>query len=392
MGFLNPYFLFALLSVGLPVMLHLLNRRDPKPVPFSTLRFLQTALAKTRKSRRLTQILILSLRMLILLLVVLAFARPSVTSWGWIPEGNRVVVLVLDASASMGYRNLESTRFEDAKVWAMRLLEGVKESDRVGLVVAGQDDLTIMPPVSRESAIRKTLLDARCQVRVVNVAAALRKTLQELEVAGLEKQAEVYIFSDFQEASWPKDEWQVATNSASKMGVRLVCCEISGASTTAEANGWLKRVEASPEVLLGSGSVLVRGTVARCGEAAPGWVEVSPSGNPAEEVSSGAGVRRIALSWQNQREQSFEVLLDDLVIAPEVQTLGIRVALEPDALALDDQIELALPRKQQLKVLLVNGRDESLAFKAPTFFLQKELKPHQQTPGTESSSKMSSPL
>ena len=58
MGFLNPYFLFALLSVGLPVMLHLLNRRDPKPVPFSTLRFLQTALAKTRKSRRLTQILI----------------------------------------------------------------------------------------------------------------------------------------------------------------------------------------------------------------------------------------------------------------------------------------------------------------------------------------------
>ena len=97
---LSPLFLVAAAAAAAPIVLHLLHRRNPKPFPFSTLRFLQAAVAKTRRSHHVTQFLILLLRVLIILLLALAFARPRLPAGGFLPEGPRTLVLVVDSSAS----------------------------------------------------------------------------------------------------------------------------------------------------------------------------------------------------------------------------------------------------------------------------------------------------
>jgi len=83
--FLAPFYLFGAVLAATPVILHLLHRRNPRPVPFSTLRFLQEAAAKNRRSRHVTQFLTMLMRILILLLIALAFARPKVRYAEWLP-------------------------------------------------------------------------------------------------------------------------------------------------------------------------------------------------------------------------------------------------------------------------------------------------------------------
>ena len=100
--FLAPIYLLAAAAAVLPLALHLWWRRKPRPLPFSTLRFLDDAVARTRRSSRLTHLLVLLLRMLAVLLVAAAFARPKLPARaGAAAPGHRQLWLVLDSSASM---------------------------------------------------------------------------------------------------------------------------------------------------------------------------------------------------------------------------------------------------------------------------------------------------
>ena len=99
MGLLNAWMLPLLAVIGLPIIIHLLFRRRPRPMPWAAMHFLRLAQQKTQRRWRLDQWLLLLFRCLILTLFVLALVRPY---WG--VTGARHVVLVFDRSASMGER------------------------------------------------------------------------------------------------------------------------------------------------------------------------------------------------------------------------------------------------------------------------------------------------
>ena len=51
MTFLNPLYLFGLLAAGIPIVIHLLTRKRPTRIPFSSVEFLRevnTAQAKSK--------------------------------------------------------------------------------------------------------------------------------------------------------------------------------------------------------------------------------------------------------------------------------------------------------------------------------------------------------
>ena len=77
MGLLAPWFLGGLLAIGLPVYLHLLRRHRNTPVPFASLMFFERRVQSSVQHRRLQHLLLLALRVAVLALVLLAFARPS---------------------------------------------------------------------------------------------------------------------------------------------------------------------------------------------------------------------------------------------------------------------------------------------------------------------------
>ena len=132
--FLGSGFLVAAAAVIVPIALHLLQRRRPRPVMFGTLRFLRDAIAQSRRAHRITQGLTLLMRILIILLLAAAFARPLLRRSGLIPAGRRTVVMIVDCSASM--QTLEGGRnyFDHARSWAVALTDSLQDGESYFIV------------------------------------------------------------------------------------------------------------------------------------------------------------------------------------------------------------------------------------------------------------------
>src|SRR5262245_45862634 len=94
----------ALLALG-PVLIHLLNRRRYRQVPWGAMELLQEAAASTRRLLRVRDVLLLILRMACVLAFGLALARPYYSRSGRTVDPRQPVhaVLIVDNSLSMGY-------------------------------------------------------------------------------------------------------------------------------------------------------------------------------------------------------------------------------------------------------------------------------------------------
>src|SRR3990172_2154635 len=101
MTFLNPALLFGLAAAAIPVILHLLNLRKLRTVDFSTLTFLKELQQSRIRRLKLRQVLLLIVRTLMVVFIVLAFARPALR--GSLPsafggDAGATIAIVLDDS------------------------------------------------------------------------------------------------------------------------------------------------------------------------------------------------------------------------------------------------------------------------------------------------------
>src|SRR5690606_35334646 len=113
MTFLYPSFLWALLALSIPVIIHLFNFRKTTRIFFSNNRFLRQVKEVTTAKRRLKHYLILASRLLFLLFLVFTFAQPVIPARDQLDAG-RNIVIYLDNSQSMSARMPDKTPAFDA--------------------------------------------------------------------------------------------------------------------------------------------------------------------------------------------------------------------------------------------------------------------------------------
>ena len=146
MGLLAPLFLFGLLGITVPIIIHMIQRERKEVVEFPSLMFVRRIPFRSFRRQRIRHWLLLLLRCAALVLLVMAFARPFFTAASSIVTtgGAREVVILLDRSYSMGY----SDRWEQAKTSARDVINGLAGDDRATLlffddsVAAGQRSTT----------------------------------------------------------------------------------------------------------------------------------------------------------------------------------------------------------------------------------------------------------
>ncbi len=135
MHFLYPAFLFALLSLAIPVLVHLFNFRRYQKVYFSNVQFLKEIQEQQSSRRNLKERLILAARLLALLFLVLAFARPYISGQHNTNAGTqRVVSVFLDNSYSMETLNREGSLLDEAKRRAKEIASAYSMNDRFQLL------------------------------------------------------------------------------------------------------------------------------------------------------------------------------------------------------------------------------------------------------------------
>ena len=85
MQFLNQILLAGLAAAAIPIIIHLLNRRRFKRVPWAAMRFVQVSLQRNQRRMQIEDLILLIIRCLLLALLAFALARPAVD---WIKKGN----------------------------------------------------------------------------------------------------------------------------------------------------------------------------------------------------------------------------------------------------------------------------------------------------------------
>ncbi|GEM_PF-1770130 len=141
-SFLNPAFLYALPLFMIPVLLHLFSIKKAKDLKFPEVKFIKLAVKKTLTRIRLWQFLLLLLRVLMIIVLVMIFARPVArlkNNSAGSREDPQGLCLILDNSYSMGavYKNKSS--FEKGKEACQKLLNSLRACDSVSFALMAED-------------------------------------------------------------------------------------------------------------------------------------------------------------------------------------------------------------------------------------------------------------
>ncbi|MBC7566806.1 MAG: BatA domain-containing protein [Pedobacter sp.] len=135
MNFLYPGFLFALLTIAIPIVIHLFNFRKFKKVYFSNVQFLKEAKEQNSTREKLKHLLVLFSRILAIIFLVLAFARPFFPSGKTVnPSQRNVVSIYIDNSYSMETVNKEGSLLDEAKRKAKEIVGSYELSDQFQLL------------------------------------------------------------------------------------------------------------------------------------------------------------------------------------------------------------------------------------------------------------------
>src|SRR5471030_1931734 len=135
MHFLYPAFLFALISLAIPVLIHQFNFRRYQKVYFSNVQFLKEIREQQSSRRNLKERLILASRLLALFFLVMAFTRPYIPGpHAANAAGQRAISVFVDNSYSMQTLNREGSLLDEAKRRAKEIASAYNINDRFQLL------------------------------------------------------------------------------------------------------------------------------------------------------------------------------------------------------------------------------------------------------------------
>lgn len=199
MIFLNPAVLIGLLAASIPVIIHLFNLRKLKKIEFSTLTFLKELQKNKIRKIKLKQWILLALRVLIILFVVMAFARPTLQSiqiGGTTSAAKTTAVFVLDDTYSMSVVDQKGSYFNQAKEISNQIISQLQEGDEIGIVlVSNQNEEQKL--TSNFSEFVKNLDQLDLSYSSGDLNSSITKAAQIIsETKNFNK--EIYVISDFQ--------------------------------------------------------------------------------------------------------------------------------------------------------------------------------------------------
>ncbi len=200
LSFITPLLLGGTALVAVPIVLHLIMRRQPVPHEFPALRFLRERAVSNRRRLRLSHILLLLLRMAALALFALALARPVLRGAGWLADGEGPVaaVFVFDTAPRMMLREANQTRLERAATMARVLFGKLPAGSKVAVLDTSGGAVNFSPTVAAAAARIDRLAAATPARSLSGVITEARRLLAAAELA----RKELYVFTDCSHGGW----------------------------------------------------------------------------------------------------------------------------------------------------------------------------------------------
>ena len=382
LGFANPLLMWGVAAASVPIIIHLLNLRKFREVPWAAMRFLVAAVRKNSRRVRIEQWILLAVRTLVILAVVSAMAKPFLESLGAVPvlAGRRTHrVVVLDGSLSMGYAADEGTRFDRAKALAAQLVKVAHRGDAISLVIMGDPPKVVIgDPSPNHDQVLKELNEVVMPHGGTDLTASFLKLDEVLAVSDI-PQKEIVFLTDLQAATWRRPEGGKGDDGLKRIVTRIEARKprsvVIDLGVAGSENRAVIDLRLGSPVVTANNPVLVRAVLKNYGP----------------NRKDGVGVR-LVVDGVLGPSQSIDLPVGEAQPVVFTQTFAtpgdhlLEVQLDPDRLTLDDRRRLAVPVRDQLSVLLVDGDYKQEAFQAETDYLAQALSPGATVPGAATTS------
>ena len=214
MTLLNPFYLFGLAAIAVPILIHILQRDRVRKILFPATRFLLGASKRITRTQQLRELILMLLRATAMGLLAIALCRPfffkgnlEATGPG---AGGKAAVIVMDVSASMRI----GKRMDEAKAQAQEYLNKYRpQLDRVAFLTFDHETNLVVPMTGDLKEVSSAIDGLKCGYGGTNIAAAIQaadRMLQADEVKGYAR--EIALFSDLQRNGWATyhGDWKLA--------------------------------------------------------------------------------------------------------------------------------------------------------------------------------------
>ena len=363
--FLQPAFLLGALAAAVPVIIHLIYRRRALVHRFPAVRFLLLADKRTARKFRLTQWLLLALRVLAILLLAFVLARPHLTgstvqAAALVPP--QATVILVDNSLSMQYRDGQETRLQRAKTLASRLVQNLAPQDSAVVLPLLTPEEAANAPVflsHDQAALQEQLAALQPSHATVDLHSALQRAFTLLQESPTPRRRLVFL-SDLTMRGW--EEFHLSQLSVVPEQVTLHFIRLGGPQR--DTNALLTDVRITEKPFIEHAPLDITAVVQNRSTTALRNLRVDLFIG-----SNAVGQQLVDLGPDEQLTVPFRIA------APSAGLHWGEVRLEGDGFAEDDRFYYALRTVTPVHVLLVDGDPGTSLFDSEIFYLLHALQP-----------------
>lgn len=355
----------GLAAVSIPIAIHLLNKFRVKNVDWAAMRFLQDSLRKNERKVKIEDLILLILRCLMVVVAVLAFARPvlkALSSADSDSTGPVAAVVLLDNSASMLQSNGVDTRFDLAKKEIRQWLDQRDPQSLAALyLVSDRTEAVIAKPEPDFALFRKMLEIAQAGERNSNLAQGIRQACQSLKnIEG--RPREIRVYTDAQTAAWSGLE-EIRKLALENPDILLKPVVIGAQG---EENTGIIAIKADGGIPAAKQPCRIRIEVGNYGAKPAEAVRVSLSMDEGQTVGE-AVIPSIPAGATHA--------VNLVMTFPSPGPHTVTATIPPDSFSQDNQRSLALDVVSQMSALIVEGSEADSTMDRDGYFLSKALIP-----------------
>lgn len=203
--FLSPLFFIGLAAIALPIIAHLITRKSGVFKSFPTVKFLISSQGDSASKSRIRDLILLLLRALVLVFIVLLFAKPAIFSFSAKLENNPLsLAIVIDNSFSMGFQD----NFQSAKNQARDIIDTVTDGSFVlvaPLVIESEVDYQILED---KNELKKALESIKLSNSFTQNESRLQDIYYELQNSPIEDK-KIILITDLQKNGWANEQFNL---------------------------------------------------------------------------------------------------------------------------------------------------------------------------------------
>ncbi len=363
MTFAHPWMLLGALAAFIPLLVHLFDRRRPRPHPFGPLAFVLRSQKRTASRLKLKRLLLYVLRTLIFLALPIALARPewrNDATAAAVVKGPAATAIVLDASLSMRWAEGASL-FERAQEEARDALSDLRpEEPATVLVCTSQPEAPAAPGFDR-AKLRAVVDEAKPTYAGADLSRCLElaaRSLEESPMAG----KRLVVVSDLTAGSLRLEAPPPVVKGPTGEAVRPEVVLRDAAGRDELPNHALVDLKVEPALQAGPRAFQFTFTVKNFGTAPVKDLEAAVR---VGEATLGKGFVDVPANGTAQKTLTVRFTQGGVSAGEAVLT--------PDGLAEDDRRAFVLNVPRVLRALVVNGAPHATRYRDEAFFLEAAL-------------------